>query len=172
MSSQLGNQNARGSKRDNCYACYSDLVDDVFRGLLPWLRYVCAAVAQARRELFDVLALPIQTAGHNVRPCPPGILDRWLEEIDRMPVCVCEGDGDDKKSRSDLTKDAGFCSRRLANRTPVTERETVKDARCLVIASRKAAREAIAYIIMIIAAMEIVETAADPGSVRRVETNL
>jgi hypothetical protein len=83
MSSQLGNQNERGSKRDNCYACYSDLVDDVFRRLLLWLRYVCAAVAQARRELFDVLALPIQTAGHNVRPCPPGILDRWLEEIDR-----------------------------------------------------------------------------------------
>lgn len=102
MSSQLGNQNIRGSKRDNCYACYSDLVDDVFRGLLPWLRYVRAAVAQARREPFDVLALSIQTAGHNVRPCPPGILDRWLDENDRMPVCVCEGDGDDKKSRSDL----------------------------------------------------------------------
>jgi hypothetical protein len=32
MSSQLGNQSVRGSKRDNCHACYSDLVDDVFAG--------------------------------------------------------------------------------------------------------------------------------------------
>jgi hypothetical protein len=126
-----------GSKRDNRYACYSDLVDDVFRGLLPWLRYVCAAVAQARRELFDVLAaVPIQIAGYNVRPCPTGILDRWLDENDGIPVCICEGDGDVKKSRSDLIKDAGCSSKRLANRTPITERETVNNARCLVIASR------------------------------------
>jgi hypothetical protein len=45
MSSQLETQNVRGSKRDNCHACYSDLVDDVFRGILPWLRRARAAGA-------------------------------------------------------------------------------------------------------------------------------
>src|SRR5450631_1132754 len=77
ISSQLGDENVRRPKRtDNYHACYFDLVGNVFRGLLRWLRYACVAVAQTRHELPDGPApLPIQTADHNVRPCPAAILN-------------------------------------------------------------------------------------------------
>jgi hypothetical protein len=58
MSSQLGNENVCESKRDGFHACYSDLVDDVFGRLLCWLRHACVAIAEAGRELPDILSPP------------------------------------------------------------------------------------------------------------------
>jgi hypothetical protein len=58
MSSQLGNENVCRSKRDSCHACYSDLADDVFSGLLRRLRHACVAVAQGERWLPYILGLP------------------------------------------------------------------------------------------------------------------
>lgn len=57
MSSQLGNENVCESKRDSFHAFYSDLVDDIFGRFLRWLRYACVAVAEAGRELPDILSL-------------------------------------------------------------------------------------------------------------------
>jgi hypothetical protein len=58
MSSQLGNENVCESKRDSFDVCYSDLVDDVLGGLPRWLRDARVAVAEAERELPDILSPP------------------------------------------------------------------------------------------------------------------
>jgi hypothetical protein len=82
-------------------ACYFDLVDNVFRGLLRWLRYACVAGAQARRELPDVLALPIQTPDHNVRPCPPAILNgsKASKKIGLRGECKYDSDRERGRAR-------------------------------------------------------------------------
>lgn len=85
----LGMTISRGLKRDNYHASCTDLVVDIFHGLLSRVRNACVAVAQASCEVSGVCALPIQiaaqfvwsirTASKYVRSRPPGILDLWRD---------------------------------------------------------------------------------------------
>jgi hypothetical protein len=74
MSSQLRNEGKRGAKRDYHHASYPDLVVDILRGLLCWIRGAFLAVAQTLDSLLDVRALPIQIAVSYVWSNAPGIL--------------------------------------------------------------------------------------------------
>ena len=62
MSSQLGNEDKRGAKRDYHHASYPDLDVDILRELLCWICGARPTVAQASCGVLDVRALPPQVA--------------------------------------------------------------------------------------------------------------
>ena len=88
MWSQLRNESMSGVIWDRYHACCSDLVDVLPRGLLRRIRGACLAISQTARSLFDVCALPDETAadeaeealrgeaaGQRLRPCAASILE-------------------------------------------------------------------------------------------------
>jgi hypothetical protein len=88
MWSQLRNESMSGAIWDCYHGCCFDLVYPLPRGLLRRIRGACLAISQTAGALFDVCALPGQTAadeaeetlrgeaaGQRLWPCAPSILE-------------------------------------------------------------------------------------------------